>query len=332
MTESDNAKIGEKIHKRILDTINTSSQKRKRHTNLIRFAAAFLLIGAGVIWTIYIYNNAFKIHKGEQLYATKSYGTVILSNGDSLDIETMANKRGNASLHTTDENGLLSIKAISSSHEKLVKVKTAKNGFFQIQMPDGSLIYLNGDSEISYHESFLANRDVYVRGNAYFEVNKMYDISQKLVPFRIHGGNHTVEVLGTEFDFCYTPDQGLKTTLIEGKVAVKHKKSNKQIVIYPGQQVQSSSNGEIKVTEVDGDEFSAWKEGFYYFKDKTIGEILAEINKSYDFKFEREEIPSVRLTLYVKKDRPLSEILTYIEQTSGYNFFLKGRNLQISKK
>lgn len=332
MTESDNAQIGKKIHKRILDTINAPSLKRKRQINLVRFVAAFLLLGTGVIWTVHLYNNTFKIHKGEKLYAKNGYGKIILSNGDSLDIETMANKHKDASMYVTKENGLLSINTTSSPHKKLVKVKTAKNGFFQIQMPDGTLIYLNADSEISYHENFLSNRDVYVRGNAFFEVNKMYNLSKKLVPFRIHGGDHTVEVLGTEFDFQYTADQGLQTTLIEGKIAVKNKKSNKHIFIVPGQQVQTSSDGQTKVMEVDVEEFCAWKEGFYYFKDKTIVEILSEINKSYDFEFERKEIPSVRLTLYIKKNRPLSEILTYIEQTSGYSFFLKGKDLQVNKK
>ncbi len=121
----------------------------------------------------------------------------------------------------------------SPPHAKLQEyVITAGGGVKKhIVMPDGTGIWLNADSRLSYNNEFAyKNREVWLEGEALFEVKKDAEI-----PFTVQAQGITVSVLGTEFNIqAYKNEPDVQTTLISGKVQVSlNKDPGKKIILSP---------------------------------------------------------------------------------------------------
>ena len=102
-------------------------------------------------------------------------------------------------------------------------IETPKGGQYQVVLPDGTKVWLNSASSIKFPASFsnLKKRNVQLKGEAYFEVAKMYTSMRSLLPFTVTTSNQTVEVLGTHFNInSYIDERSTKTTLLEGSVSV----------------------------------------------------------------------------------------------------------------
>src|SRR5690606_29536748 len=117
---------------------------------------------------------------------------------------------------------------------------TPKGGQYQIQLSDGSRVWLNSASSLRYPTKFGNGiRQVeLLEGEAYFEVSRQVRPlahSQK-TPFQVVTKNQIVEVLGTQFNInAYADEKGIRTTLVEGAVSINHGKSTKQaVVLAPG--------------------------------------------------------------------------------------------------
>ena len=112
------------------------------------------------------------------------------------------------------------------SHNGLVgynTIETPKGGQYQVVLPDGTKVWLNSASSIKFPASFsnLKKRNVQLKGEAYFEVAKMYTSMRSRLPFTVTTSNQTVEVLGTHFNInSYIDERSTKTTLLEGSVSV----------------------------------------------------------------------------------------------------------------
>ena len=105
-----------------------------------------------------------------------------------------------------------------ASSESLFHINTDKGQRVSMTLQDGTRVWLNSDSEISF-PSFenASSRDVYLKGECYFEVAKDKDR-----PFIVHTGIYDVTAVGTAFNVrAYDTDETVKTTLIEGEVKVK---------------------------------------------------------------------------------------------------------------
>lgn len=103
-------------------------------------------------------------------------------------------------------------------------------------LPDGSSVWLNADSHVTYSENLSANtREVKLDGEAYFDVVK--DAKR---PFIVHVADYDIRVLGTVFNVkSYPDDKTIETTLIRGLVQVtKHdKKKQKPIYLHPNEKL-----------------------------------------------------------------------------------------------
>ena len=124
-------------------------------------------------------------------------------------------------------------------HEEvqLVEVHTRSGMSSSLTLPDGTLVYLNSSSSLTYPASFNGNtRSVSLKGEAYFEVSK--DPERRFVVSTPH---HTcVEVLGTHFNLeAYEESNRVMATLLEGKIsfAYRVKDKGKNIVLNPGNKV-----------------------------------------------------------------------------------------------
>lgn len=106
---------------------------------------------------------------------------------------------------------------ISARQGHLFEIYTEKGQKTNITLPDGTHVWLNSASKLSYDSRYnLRSREVNLVGEGYFEVAK--DPERR---FRVNTGNYTVEALGTAFNVkSYPGDRTSVTTLFEGKVRI----------------------------------------------------------------------------------------------------------------
>src|SRR5690606_5850777 len=100
----------------------------------------------------------------------------------------------------------------------LLKLATPRGGIYQLELSDGTKVWLNAASEITYSSKLnQQKREIFLSGEAFFEVQPLKDKDGQKVPFIIHTSSQKIEVLGTSFNvFAYRDEEISKTTLIEG--------------------------------------------------------------------------------------------------------------------
>ena len=128
---------------------------------------------------------------------------------------------------------------------------------YQVQLSDGTRVWLNSESELRYPVNFVGTeRKVFLKGEAYFQVAK-----DTVKPFRVVANGMSVEALGTGFNInAYQDDDCLCTTLVEGKVRVSYLDSHQECILVPGEQA-ILKDGVIMAKQVNVDDIIAWKKG-----------------------------------------------------------------------
>lgn len=206
---------------------------------------------------------------------------------------------------------------------------TPRGRVYQVTLPDGTKVWLNAASSISYPVAFSGKeRVVAMTGEAYFEVAPHVQM-----PFRVTvNETNSVEVLGTHFNIkAYTEDELISTTLLEG--AVRIASNGKKMVLKPGQQAKASIERlSVKDLGENGiSEAMAWKEGRFNFQDVNLQEIMRQLSRWYDIEVVYEKgIPDLEFIGGMDRSLPLSEVLKGLKM-SGVNFRLEnGKRLIVS--
>jgi len=211
---------------------------------------------------------------------------------------------------------------------------TPRGNQYQIVLPDGSKVWLNAASSITYPTSFTdAERRITMTGEAYFEVAKKERDAgggTGRVPFIVVVDGTEVEVLGTHFNInAYKEEPALLTTLLEGSVKVSA--HGHQQLIRPGEQtvVTPSGTGIGLKKDVDLDEVVAWKNGYFQFDHADIQTIMRQIARWYDVEISFEgKVPERKFGGDISRDLKLSEVL-YGLNLSKIHFRIEGKKLAI---
>ncbi|MCX6219733.1 MAG: FecR domain-containing protein [Bacteroidia bacterium] len=147
------------------------------------------------------------------------------------------------------------------------------------KLPDGSEVWLNSGSTISFPRQYGAVRDVELTGQAYFHVVKDGK------PFFVKTGYGSVEVMGTSFDVKAYDNDNFETTLVEGSVKVSDK-TNRLAILKPGQRSIISTNNEFSLNEVNTDLITSWREGKLIFVKEPFSKVAKELERWYNVKIE----------------------------------------------
>ena len=194
-----------------------------------------------------------------------------------------------------------------------------------VELPDGSVAWLNASSSISFPTRFAGNmRSVAITGEVDFEV-----AHNKSQPFVVRSGGQQWEVLGTEFDInAYADEALIRTTLIEGAVRTAG------ITLRPGQQavMARSMNGLKIVGQVNTEDVVAWKKGVFVFGGtKDLREVMREMGRWYDVTIEYEgDLPDVEINGRCRRDVNASEAIRILSYTTGLQFRIADRKIIVS--
>lgn len=168
-----------------------------------------------------------------------------------------------------------------TEHQMLVAV--ANEGIVkEVVLPDGTKVWLNNAATLKYPREFSEKeRNVYLDGEAYFEVTK-----NRHKPFTVESDAMRVRVLGTTFNFkCDKRCRIAEATLIEGEIEVKGNKDEGQIVLAPGQRAELNRNsGRLTVKQVDAKLDAVWRDNLIPFNKANIFAITKALERFYDVK------------------------------------------------
>lgn len=304
-------------------------------------AAAALMIFAGV--GAYLLSNnqqsqitrrsITKVSHTHDVLPGGNKAVLTLANGQTITLNSAQNgvlaKQGGTNVYKT-RNGQLVYEAgqnaIKDQPSAMNKVSTPRGGQYQLVLNDGSKVWLNAASSLSFPAVFTGKtRDVEITGEVYFEVAK-----NAAKPFRVKVNNTVVEVLGTHFNInAYEDESFIKTTLLEGAVKI----SNKQYTgfLKPGQQASLNQDGHIIVIdEPDAQDAIAWKNGIFEFRDAGIETIMRQAARWYDVDVNYEgKIPARQFNGTISRNVKASELMGMLKY-AGVNFKIEDKHITVT--
>jgi len=260
---------------------------------------------------------------------------LILANGKKISLESLNNgeiTNQNGIKISKTANGQLIYETIANTENKGAKpefntIEVPVGGQWQVVLPDHSKVWLNAQSHITYPLHFTGGeRSVEIGGEAYFEV-----VHNAKMPFKVHCGKQTVEVLGTHFNIMAYTDQNLiKTTLLQGSVKVSEGKNTK--LLAPGEQAETGL-GEIKITDnVDVEDVVAWKNGYFKF-DENLESIMLKVARWYGVEvvYQFKPDPNIVYAGKVSRSKNISSLLKIIAFDGDVHFKIEGRRIIVTK-
>ncbi|MBR9855918.1 MAG: DUF4974 domain-containing protein [Algicola sp.] len=276
------------IYKRILDAKGANSKKRAFPMYWTRIAAAVLiLISIGIYITVT--TTEPQIHTLEELVNQEHIileledGTInvldSLNQGRVLDVQgqSMANVQNN---RLTYDNELKAENLVYNT----LKVPYGRK--FELSLTDGTVVHINAGSSLKYPVKFIdgLDRDVYLEGEAYFEVAHRSD-----QPFKVHMDGVGVEVLGTQFNVTAFPENiQTDVVLVEGSVKLTNQISlpNKQgteLLLEPGQiGIYTKNTDKMTSQAVITDVYTRWVDGELIFRNLTFAEMLKKLERHFN--------------------------------------------------
>lgn len=294
------------------------------------WAAAAVVIGLGI--GIYIWKADMKTTepgiavKPVVILPGKNGAVLTLADGrqvvlDSLGNGVVANQNGSQVLL---KEGTLAYESAGAAKGEVAynTMTTPKGRQFKITLPDGTGVWLNAASSISYPTAFTGNeRKVTVTGEVYFEV-----VKNPRMPFKVSVNNKAeVEVLGTHFNVnAYSNESAVKTTLLEGSVKVRY---NNTVILKPGQQAIGDS--QLTIANADVEQVMAWKNGLFNFEGASFKEIMQQLERWYNIEVVYEKgIPDIEFEGKMTRDVPLNDLLKMLER-SDIHFRIEGQKLLV---
>ena len=270
--------------------------------------------------------------------------TITLANGKTVYLDSAVNG-SLATQHNVQlvklADGQIAYKG--AANELVYNTLTNPRGSKVINMTlsDGSRIWLNAGSSITYPVTFVGNeRNVEVSGEVYFEVAPLIPTGgQRKIPFIVdilpanrEGRGGRVEVLGTHFNInAYDDEPAVKVTLLEGAVKVGN---NMGLVnIKPGEQATISTNQLPNTSgNINLEQIMAWKNGLFSFTGADLTTVMRQLARWYDIQVKYEgQMPARKFSGEITHDLTLSQLMNGL-QSLGIKFSIEGRTMILKQK
>lgn len=269
--------------------------------------------------------------------------TIALANGRAVSVDSLTSLTESNVSVIRIVDGRIVYKASGEKrgeeHEIMYNTLTNPRGspVIDIILADGSKVWLNAGSSITYPVAFIGNeRKVSVTGEAYFEVahfisgTSSESEDKKVIPFIVEKEDMQVRVLGTHFNVnAYDDEAEVKVTLLEGSVEVKDQTG--KVKIRPGQQAALDGKSGIKIlNSIDIEPVMAWKNGLFNFDGVGLQEVMRQLERWYDITVVYEgRIPKVAFGGKMTRDVKLSGVRRILEDIGVHSRMEGGRKLVI---
>ena len=258
--------------------------------------------------------------------------TLTLANGQKIRLGEVANgeiakQAGISVTKTADGHLVYKINDIGDASDLVNTLSTARGETYRLTLPDGSVVWLNAASSLTYSTSLSrqGSRKVKLEGEAYFQVAE-----DKSRPFVVESRQQEILVLGTHFNVnAYRNEQDVRTTLLKGSVKVSGQSGSR--ILKPGDQA-SVTEKSLQVSAVDTERAIAWKNNKFLFENDDIAYIMRMIERWYDVDVVYVgEMPAEKFGGGISRFDNVSQVLRILESTGGAQFRVEGRKIMVSK-
>ena len=306
--------------------IDLSKKSRIRSFYYISIAAALLLIFSG--WWFFKWSDSGEVHntltmQREDVAPGSSGATLTFSDGRKIVLDsTRAGAIIGKSLTYNDGSPIIGSDVLPANGTIPIVAATDKGQTYTFILPDGSKVWLNADSKLTFPSRFAANeRRVSLEGEGYFEINEQRiskeDNRSTKLPFIVSSQGQEVKVTGTKFNIAaYRNEKVIKTTLLEGGVLV-----NGQL-LKPGQQGSLSATGDLKIEEADVMQAIGWQQGDFIFRGETLEEVFCTVARWYnvEVRYQRNDARYITVGGTVSRSRSIRAVLDLMERTGKVTF------------
>lgn len=342
LSENERQLLDKEIWERLNNTTYMpGSQSFKIHSlaRIVVAASVLIIFSLGLYFAFHWPATTGFVQKKQSPDHPITYGSnkalLILSDGSKVILDgksggTIARQTGVEISKASD--GQLVYRTISSNADAAAKsfntMQTPRGGIYQIDLPDGTKVWLNSASSLKYPLAFSGNeRKVELEGEAYFEVT-----GNRQMPFKVICKKQLVEVLGTHFNInSYDDDAAGRITLLEGSVRVNPVNTEDYKILLPGQQAIVKQT-ELKVKNVHTENVIAWKNGLFQFDNEDIHTIMKKIARWYDVEIIYESgLKPMRFGGTVSRYSDLQKVLKKLELTNTIHFKIEGRRITVMK-
>lgn len=308
-------------------------EKRKKWAQVYKYAAVF--VGVALIGTYLLFNN-----QEQKAIISSGSVTLISENGSEQEAlrEEDSKTLSQAASYTAVQQGTkITYKKLNSDNSQGELVYNTLNvpygKKFQLELSDGTEIYINSGSTITYPVVFHDNkpRNVVLEGEAYFSVNK-----NSKSPFTVSTKSLDTKVYGTEFNVSsYSEDNRSKVVLVEGSVEVSQGgRSANRVMLEPNQMASYSKQEDMfNIEDVDISSHIAWKDGVLLFKSEDFGQIITKLERHYNIDIEIQDnlLKKEKYTGRFKTET-IEEVLEGFQRLKGFDYKIeKDRKIILTK-
>lgn len=317
--------------------------KRILKSNLFKYAAIFLIaFGLGYVFNINLFENNINLDNvivetnpknSKEITLSLSNGNVevISENGErkvyNVNGKVVGVQKGNQLNYTNNKN-----KQLAKLVYNELTIPYGKR--FDLVLSDGTKVKLNAGTSIKYPVQFIKGKDrkVFIKGEAYFDVKK-----DKNHPFIVNANNINVEVLGTEFNMSFYPeDQNINTVLVEGSVKLyqndKRNLENETVTLSPGYKAAwSKDQKKMSLLKVDVSLYTAWKDGDLLFKNTPFSNIIKKLERKFNvtidnkYAFLNQQI----YTASFLNNETIESILEYFSEETSFKYTRENNKITI---
>lgn len=297
----------------------------------IRIVAALLLLFTFVwIWKSYLrpvnYLIPDKVYGQKNDVLPGTNGAILKIKGE--DEINLMNKQVDGGLPRgieLKEGKLLYSQLKTEESNPIHTLIVPKRSTIALTLSDGTRVWVNSESELTYRPNFEKNqRKVRLKGEAYFEVAK--DTKR---PFVVEANDLSIQAIGTAFDInSYKPNA--KVLLKEGRLKVNGQEN--EIYIDAGNGVKMINSQLVAFPIPDMEEATAWKDGYFYFENKSMQQILDELSRWYGIKIDSNvSLDKRRYKGGIKRDVTLAEVCNLLKDLTGYELTIDKEKLIVNK-
>jgi len=321
--------------------IQNPPKTKRLHFKWISIAAT-LLIASGIVYYLYSQKDKSLNNKDVPVLANvkskvfpqplHENAAILLADGTEVALEDVSEKGmehdGVELSKTADDMIKVSFsKSLAHANKSFHEFRTAKGTSYNLQLPDGSKVFLNSGSVFKISAEFNEeNRNSELSGEAFFEVAHNPE-----KPFLVKTKDYQVKVLGTQFNVkSYPTAKQSKTSLLKGSVQVNSSKA--ALMLKPGEQANGRAGNGIEKVKANFREVLAWRDGYFRFQNASVREIMNDIMNWYNIKdvvyeFNSEE----HFTGSIVRSRSLQDVLHGMEKISNLKFEIREGRVFVRK-
>ena len=317
-----------------LHNANAHEPKNGGIRSIWKYAAIFVgLVGLGLGLTFLSKSNSGQ----ENIIIANEEINLQLDNG-KLEI---IKEKGSANILDTEGNVIAvqtgeKIKYVSKSKSKEIKYNELSVPYgkkFELELSDGTIVYLNSGSVLRYPTNLTAgnNREVSLKGEAFFKVAE-----DKEHPFIVNSGSVNIRVLGTEFNVsAYDEDLETSTVLVSGSVQLYDStstiKNQVNVQLVPGERgTWNREQKNFKTDKVDTSIYTSWVQGKLIFRDTPFKQIRKQLERRYNVSIVNKDTVLDNNTFSANfEEETIEEILEILDRTYGIEYSIKDNQIII---